>query len=238
MHQPAARDRINAAPFFEGLPVVVRSLRSRDFGGELRVHAAGLFVRHLLPGWLKRLQRRRPDIRLDVRELDVSDLSLLRLGKTDLMIDHLPEVPDDIAVVRVGTVRAFVVVPLAHRLVRRTRIELGDLRNDTFVSYHPGLLHHTLQMKALAACGVAPRRLIAAGSADAILGFVASGLGYSLVPALDRRGPRAPGVVARLLTAPRMEFPVVAAWWKGAAENPLLAAALAAAPPYLRTQRP
>jgi len=217
------------APFFDGLPAVVRSLRARDYGGDLRIHAAGLIVRHLLPPWLKRLQRRRPDIRLDVRELEVADLSLLREGKTDLIVDHLPEVPDDIATARVGTVRAFLVVPQSHRLARRKRIDLHDLRRDTFVSYHSGLLHHALQMKALAGHGITPRQVISAGSADAILGFVASGLGYSLVPALEVRGPRAPGVIARPLTTPRVEFAVLAAWRKDA-DDPLVAAALAAAP--------
>ena len=72
--------------------------------------------------------------------------------------------------------------------------------------------------------------LLATSSADSILGFVESGLGFSLVPSLSTTGPRSRGIVARLLPAPKAEFPVVAAWRKEAPENPILDTALECAP--------
>jgi len=126
-------------------------------------------------------------------------------------------------------VRAFIVVPRSHRAAKQ-RLDASTLRNQTFVSYHPGLLHHQLQMKALSGLGLRPKQVIFAGSADAILGFVESGLGYSLVPSLEARGPRAAGVIARPLSIPRVEFPILAAWHRDASENPLIEAALAVAP--------
>ncbi len=69
-----------------------------------------------------------------------------------------------------------------------------------------------------------------ASSADTILGFVESGLGYSLVPSLDPAGNFGRGIASRPLTRLKREFPVVAAWRKDAPENRMLDAALETAP--------
>ena len=92
------------------------------------------------------------------------------------------------------------------------------------------MLPHDLQMQALARHGVRPDRKLSASSAEGILGIVESGLGYSLIPWLDKGGPRGKGLAVAPLTSPRMEFPVVAAWRKDAPENPILDAALETAP--------
>jgi DNA-binding transcriptional LysR family regulator len=70
---------------------------------------------------------------------------------------------------------------------------------------------------------------VGAGAADTILALVAAGLGFSLVPAFPG-GPGHPGVAAWPLSEPRTEFPVVAAWRRSSADQPLIAAFLAAAP--------
>jgi DNA-binding transcriptional LysR family regulator len=85
-------------------------------------------------------------------------------------------------------------------------------------------------MDALAQHGVTPRQTLTVGSADAILGFVESGLGFSLIPHLDSEGPRSDSAVALPLTSPKVEFDVVAAWRKDTPDNPLLDAALETAP--------
>ena len=218
------------APFFEGLGAVLRSLEGGEYGGTLSIHAAPLFLRRLLPAWLKRLQQRRPGAQVHLREMAAPDLALLRSGEADLLVDHLPEVPDDVATLQVGTLKPYVVLPASHPLAGRKRVGLADLQEDTFVSYNPGLLPHRLQLEALAQHGVTPRHTISAGSADTILGFVASELGVSIVPALAPEGPQAEGVVALPLATPKVEFAVVAAWRKDTPENPLLDAALETAP--------
>ena len=219
-----------AAPFFEGMPALVRALQSGEFGGALSIHAAPLFVRRLLPEWLKRLQGRRPDAQVQLHEMPQLDFELLRSGVADVLVDHLPEVPDDVATLGVGTLRPYVVLPQSHPLARRRKIGLADLVAETFIAYNPGLLPHQLQMRALAQHGIVPQRTLSAGSADAILDMVASGLGYSIVPAIAPAGPKAEGVVAIALSEPEVTFPVVAAWRKDTPENPLLDAFLESAP--------
>ncbi len=85
-------------------------------------------------------------------------------------------------------------------------------------------------MRGLELHGVTPGRIFSANSADTILGFVESGLGFSLVPFLDPAGPRAKGIASRPLRAPKVEFPVYAAWRLNAPQNPVLDAFLEVAP--------
>lgn len=216
-------------PFFEGLPGVVRGLQGGDYAGALSIHAAPLFLRKLLPAWIARLRAKRPEVTLELREMPEPDLSRLRQGDADLLVDHLPEIPDDIATLEVATLRAFVVLPAAHPEAKRKRPRLSELGEDTFVGYNPDSHAGRLQLGALAASGLSPRHTISATSADTILGFVQAGIGWSIVPDLAPAGPTGEGLVATPLQ-PEAHFSVVAAWRKDTPENPLLDAALETAP--------
>jgi DNA-binding transcriptional LysR family regulator len=218
------------APFFEQLPGVVRSITQGDYAGTLKIHAAPMMLRTLIPAWIQRISKLRPGVQIELSEMNVPDLSVLRGGAADLMVDHLEDPPADIATMRIGTLHAFVVFPSRHPLAREKRIALDKCQDETFISYTPGTLPCELQMRAFAEHGAAPRRMLSAGSADTILGFVQAGLGFSIVPWLSPDGPKGRGIEVRVLTAPKVEFPVYAAWRKNTPENPLLDAALETAP--------
>jgi DNA-binding transcriptional LysR family regulator len=218
------------APFFRDLPAVTRTLQSHNYGGRLSIYAEPLMLRHLLPAWVKRVQRKRPDIQVDLREFTEVSIDALRSGKADIIVAYMPTEYDDIATMQVATLYPFLVIPRDHRLANRSRISVTDLKDETFIAYHEDMLPHRLQMQALLTHGVQPSRVITTSSADSILGFVESGLGFSLVPSLSTTGPRSRGIVARPLPAPKVEFPVVAAWRKDAPENPILDTALECAP--------
>jgi DNA-binding transcriptional LysR family regulator len=232
MQLTAAGERLYrfTAPFFEQLPGLVRSLKQGDYSGHLRIHAAPLVLRRILPAWIQRMQKKKPGMQIELREMVVPDLQLLRSGEADLLIDHLHDVPNDIATMHVATTRVFLVFPAAHRMAKRKRVSLSDFPGETFISYTPGTFPCELQMKVLAEHGVVTTSALSAGSAETILGFVESGLGYSLVPSLASEGPQSAGIAARIMTSPKAEFPVYAAWRKDTPENPLLDAALETAP--------
>jgi DNA-binding transcriptional LysR family regulator len=217
-------------PFFEGLPGLVRSLQEKDYGGELRIAAMSLVLKSLLPEWLRRLYRRNPDIRVHLREALAPEIELLRRGEVDLVVDYLPEVPDDLASLPVAVLRPFLVLPRSHHLARRAQLSLSDFAGQTFVAYSPSMLAHDLQMRALGQFGVVPPQVLTASSAEVILSFVEGGFGFSILPAFEPEGPRGRGVKVLPLLSPRVEFPVLAAWRKQAAENPLLDAFLETAP--------
>ena len=217
-------------PFFENLPGLVRSLQEGDYGGELTIRTAAMLLRRLMPPWVKRLVKKHPQITVHLEETLRPALEDLRHGEADLVVDHIPEIPPDVATMQVATVRPFIVMPRDHKLASRKRLPLRELENDLFISYSPGLVSRDLQLQALARQGVAPPQTLSASTADSILGLVESGLGWSLVPSLEENGPKGKGVAVAPLSSPKIEFPIVAAWRKDTPENPLLDAALETAP--------
>jgi DNA-binding transcriptional LysR family regulator len=218
------------APFLEHLPAVVEEVTGRKLGGRLRVSAPGHIMRHLLPGWLRRVERARPDILFELHESGRADLGPLRGGETDVLVDYLPEIPADICTQTVGEVVAAVALPTGHAAARRRRVRLRDLGELPFVAYEPGRAHRTLQLQALTVAGISPRILAEAGSSDTLVALVAAGLGFSLIPVLAGSRPSFPGVTLRPLLEPRAHFPISAAWRRSSTANPVLRAALQLAP--------
>lgn len=216
-------------PWFDELPAIVSAITEGRHGGRLRIHAAGQVLRQLLPQWLLRLRRHRPDIEIDLIEVGNAEIEQLRRGACDLVVDYLPNIPADIQTMRVGVVRPFIVVPAGHDAARRHRLRLADLRGETFVAYDTERRHRGLQIRALADAGVEPPRVISASSSETILALVEAGLGFSIVPSFATHGPRHRGVVARRIT-PRVEFPIYAAWRLVDPPNPLIAALAECAP--------
>ncbi len=217
------------APFLRDLPRVVASLREGAFAGALTIHAESLLIRQLLPPWLIALRRRQPRVELRLHELVAVDLELLRSGRADALVAHLPEVPADVASQVVATVHACLVVPKEHA-PPRGRPRLADLADVPFLGYPPGSRPHALQLQALALHGIAPRDTIAVDTADTILGYVEAGLGWSLVPSLDPEGPKGRRLAAYAWGRPRVTFPIVLAWRRDAPEHPMLDALIACAP--------
>lgn len=219
-----------AAPFLRDLPAVVRALRTGEFDGVLSIQAESLLIRQLLPPWLLALRRRRPNVQLNLQELIHVDVSLLRSGRADVLVAYLPEVPADIATQTVAVVHACLVVPRERAGRGRRPPRLTDLAEVPFLAYQPGSRPHALQMQALAGAGVVPTQVINLDTADAILGYAESGLGWSLVPSLSPAGPIGRRLAAYPWGTPRVTFPVVMAWRKDAPENPMLDALIACAP--------
>ncbi|MEZ6196562.1 MAG: LysR family transcriptional regulator [Planctomycetota bacterium] len=217
-------------PFFERLPSVVRQIRAGETGGELVIGAESLLLRHLLPGWLRRMQKRRPDAFLDLVEMQNPDPAVLLDGTVDVLVAWLPEIPKSVASLEVGLVHGFLAAPQGHPVTRKKRFTPRDFADDTFVGYHRDTRFAAIQAEVLARLGIHPERTVGAGSAETILGLVAGGIGYSIVPWLDPQGPRMRGVVTRPLEATGPRFPIYLAWRKDTPENPLLDALIATAP--------
>ncbi|MEZ5966367.1 MAG: LysR family transcriptional regulator [Planctomycetota bacterium] len=216
-------------PFLRDLPQVLHGLRTGEFDGALTIHAESLLIRQLLPDWLLALRRRRPAVQLHLQELIHVDVGLLRSGAADALVAHLPDVPPDVASQTVAVVHACLVVPREHAPARG-RPKLRELGALPFLSYPVGTRQHALQVQALVQHDISPAASIALDTADAILGFVESGLGWSLVPSLDPDGPKGRRLAAYAWGSPRVTFPIVLAWRKDAPENPMLDALIACAP--------
>jgi DNA-binding transcriptional LysR family regulator len=226
----AAGERLFAfcSPFFEQLDAVTEAIRAETYGGTLRIDTSALILRELLPPWLRALRAQRADIQVDVAETAVPSVERLRSGAAHVAIDFCEQIPASCDSLQVATSHSFLVLPAEHPAARR--LETTALRGEPFVSYHPSLPHHALQMAAVRQHIGVPERTLSAGSVDAILAFVRAGLGFSVIPWLDQRGPELEGVVARRQRGAGTTFPIVALWRKGS-RHPLLQALFDAMPP-------
>ncbi|HSD19362.1 MAG TPA: LysR family transcriptional regulator [Anaeromyxobacter sp.] len=217
------------APFMEKLPVLLGQIAGGELGGRIRVRAPALVLRTLLPPWLGRLERAHPRLQVDLDDIGEGDLGVLQRGEADVYIDHLELVPPDVATLRIGTLRAFVVLPARHRLARARSLQLRELEGEAFVAYSGDRRARDLQLRALAVHDVRPSRLVGASSSDTILALVAAGLGFSIVPSLPD-GPDHLGVASWPLGEPATDFPVLAAWRRQSSDHPLVTAFIAEAP--------
>lgn len=217
------------APFVERLPQVVASIREGRFGGTLRVGAPPMIVQGLLPTWLRRLQHRRPDVEVALSEVRAPDPTLLLSGELDLLVDHLSTVPPSLEVRTVANLWVFLALPATHPLAGRRGLDHGALREVPFIAYQTDEIGRRTQLEGLVAAGGPTKPRYTADSAESILGFVAAGLGFSVIPWLDANGPRRRGVWVQRVRRPEVHLPVYAAWRRGAA-NPLVEAALEVAP--------
>jgi DNA-binding transcriptional LysR family regulator len=213
-------------PFFEGLPAVVRAVSQGSHGGVLRIDAAAMELEHVLPGWVARLRRARPDIRVDIEEVSVGDPRRLLRAEADLVVDYQPELPPGVEARTVANYHSFVAAPA--ELIGSGAPTLARLRRAAFIGFHPSLPQHALQMQALEHAGSAPEHVLSASSVNAILALVRAGLGYSLVPWPSASGPRVRGVSVARLPGARLRFAIRASWRRRTPPDPLVQAALAA----------
>ncbi len=106
------------------------------------------------------------------------------------------------------------------------RLRSKALRSRPFVSYVKDSPPERLQRRALALHDLAPETLVTASSAEALVALVASGLGYSVVPAVEEIGPDDPHLSAFAVAHADATFPVYALWRPTSRHSPLVRAML------------
>lgn len=247
LFERSAKDRVSltpagerlferVAPFYESLQALETSLKGGEPEGTLRVFAAGHLLRHLMPPWLLKLQSRYPKIRVALTEVQTADPHVLLRSEAELLVDWLPALPGGVEARTVARLHAFVVTPSHGPWALEGKLKPEKLREVPFIAYQTDRTLKELQRRALEAAGLAPREAYSADSSDTLLGFVAAGLGFSLVPSLQEGGPRVAGVTAHAIRelAPALEkeaaFEIRAAWRKRVGGHPLVDAALGCAP--------
>lgn len=227
-----------AAPFLRGLPTVIQEIRGGHQGGTLTLHAESLLIRHLLPDWLHRLRRQRPDAEIHLQELVVADYTPLLNGTADVLLAHLPDPPATVATEQVAELHACIVLPHDEKLTRFTASARRALTTLTFLAYPAGSQRAALQLQALSLHKFAPARIMHLDTADLIIAYIESGLGWSLLPSLDPAGPQGRRIQSYPLRRPRRTFPVCLAWRKDHPEHPLLDALMECATQLGRTKKP
>ena len=159
-------------------------LRDRT-SGRLRLGAFSSANAVLVPRALAAFQQANPGASISHREGPTRQhLGALRSGELDLAVISVAEdeSPEDVTLHRLLVDRMLVALPAGHALAVRRRVRLGDLANETWIA--GGSRPEEMLISASLATGFVPRIDIVVGEWLAKLGFVASGLGITLVPSI------------------------------------------------------
>jgi DNA-binding transcriptional LysR family regulator len=137
-----------------------------------------------MPTLVKRLTAEFPDLVLELVLNEVEQRG--PRPDIDLVID-----PPDTALpagyrrVDLTEDRFVVVVPREHPLAREQEVALADLRGETWVSNdYPKAVGHRLVVAACSAAGFRPRFTVQAQDHYTAIGFVAAGVGVTVLPGL------------------------------------------------------
>ncbi|WP_437817233.1 LysR family transcriptional regulator [Sorangium sp. So ce1078] len=145
-------------------------------------------------------------LRLLTRDREAT-LDAVVTGEAHLGVAPLEGAPDGLAAERLTEVEQVLVVPEAHPLARKRRIQLRDLEGARLVVPGPSRPHRALLAQALLSAGVRWEPAVEANGWELMLHFVRLGVGIAVVNACCRL-PR--GLVARPLPElPRKVFYVV-----------------------------
>ncbi|WP_151482195.1 LysR family transcriptional regulator [Streptomyces albicerus] len=151
-----------------------------------------------------RVRAEHPDVQVELKLIDPEDpLPDVKEGRADLALVVRPDeaAQDGVRLVRLLDDPYLAVLPKGHRLAGRRTLALADLAEEPWVgSEWPGPCLDA-QLSACEAAGFRPRFVVESEDYVTAQGFVAAGLGVSLIPRLGL-GSRHPGVVVREVRRP------------------------------------
>ncbi|WNG89105.1 LysR substrate-binding domain-containing protein [Mycobacterium sp. ITM-2016-00317] len=173
--------------------------------GVLRIASFASAAAAILPPAIARVRAALPGVEVELVAADPDDgVDLLRAGDADAAM--VTEVPGDrpeypgIATVGVYDDEFFAVLPLSHRLAERAEVPLAALaRENWVVSSQTGACPDTRVFRnACKRAGFEPSVTFRAEDYSTVQGFVAAGLGVSLVPSLAAAQARRDVAVRRV----------------------------------------
>ncbi|WP_043682151.1 LysR family transcriptional regulator [Streptomyces xylophagus] len=176
-----------------------------------------------------RLRVEHPGVQLELRLSDPEDpLPEVKEGRADVaLVVGASGGHDGVRLVKLLDDPYLAVLPKGHRLAARRSVELRELAGETWVgSEWPGPCLDA-QLDACEAAGFRPRFAVQSEDYVTAQGFVAAGLGVSLIPRLGL-GSRHPDVVVRVVRDPEPVRSIYAAVRETAPPQPALRAFLAA----------
>ncbi|MEV4067549.1 LysR family transcriptional regulator [Nonomuraea dietziae] len=181
-HAEAVLDRLGKAE--EELAAI-----HRGSGGTLRIGAFATANVWLVPQALKMFTARWPEVELRLAEgLSGRLLDRLEAGALDVAVvsDYPAGLPAEAETVPLLEERLLVALPLGHRLADREVIDLRDLAEETWIEAAPPG-QPTILQAACARAGFTPRGGLRVAEWTGKFGYVAAGLGVTLVPELAAR---------------------------------------------------
>lgn len=229
--QPTAAGRLlteHAAVISKNLAEAETALSDLREGrtGRLAIRYFATAGAALVPPALAKLRRDHPGVQVDLKLIDPEDpLPEVEAGRADLAIVVHP---------RQGPLRGGVrlihllddpyraVLPRGHRLAGKRVLDLADLADEPWIGNEwPAGPCLRVMIEACAAAGFSPNFVVESEDYATAQGFVAAGLGVSVIPQMGL-GSRHPGVVVRKLRHPEPIRPIHAAVRESSMSQPAL----------------
>jgi DNA-binding transcriptional LysR family regulator len=179
----------------------------------------------LVPPALARLRRDHPGVQVDLKLIDPEDpLPEVEQGRADLAIVVRPRerVREGIRLVHLLDDPYRAVLPRGHRLAAKRVLDLTDLADEPWVSGEwPAGPCLEIVLDACAAAGFNPNFVVESEDYATAQGFVAAGLGISLIP-LTGLGNRHAAVAVRKIRKPEPIRAIYAAVREASLAQPAL----------------
>jgi DNA-binding transcriptional LysR family regulator len=192
--------------------------------GRLSVHYFATAGAALVPPAVAEFTAGYPGVRLDLRLHDPAyTADHAASGEADIQLIVLPQDAEPqraVTLVHLLDDDYYLVLPRGHRLAGQASVELTDLADDPWVDneFPPGACRD-IMLSAFAAAGFAPNFVVESDDYPTAQGFVAAGLGVTMVPGLGL-GTVHPGVVVRSMANPRPVRAIYAAIGESVAGQP------------------
>ncbi|MCP2095336.1 MULTISPECIES: LysR family transcriptional regulator [Actinosynnema] len=199
--------------------------------GRLRVRYFSTAGAALLPPAVAAFRAEHPDVRLELRLVDPGDpITEVAEGRADVALAVVTELDHarypDVHLEPLFDEPYAAVLPAGHPLADRDVLDLAELAGERWVDSvpEPGACKDAV-LAACAAAGFTPDFVVDAADFPTAQGFVAAGLGVSVIPDLGL-GVVNPGVVVRRLRHPEPTRTVCTAVRPGAVGTPAVASLL------------
>ena len=140
-------------------------------------------------------------------------LKQLELGEFDLCLVTPPGEKDEIQWIKLWSEELYVIVPHGHPLEKRESILLNEIGNESFVSVKKGNALRQITDQLCHDAGIVPRIMFEGEELHTIAGFVASGLGVSLIP--DMKDIDQIKISRIRVSWPKCERAIGIAWMEG-----------------------
>jgi DNA-binding transcriptional LysR family regulator len=157
---------------------------------------------------------RHPGVELTVREESSEELAeMIRDDALDLAFLSVTERVErhGLALHQLISEELVVLLPPNHRLARRRRIRMAELRDEEFISYRPGARLRELLFAAGRQAGFEPRVKLESNESQRVRRLVARGMGVAILPRSDADSPGAEVAVADL-SDPALSRDITLAW--------------------------
>ena len=206
---PEARRTVAQA----GRLVRMAEMVSQGTAGDLRVGFIGSSMYGVVPTILNSFRALAPDVHLTLNESTTGELDeAIETGELDIAFVR-PPVSRSAQALVVDREPLVVALPRHHRLATLPVVELSELREERFVMFErdltPGFFDYISQMCLEA--GFALKVSYEVSRMQAMVGFVAAGVGVALVPA-SVQALHLDGVQYRPISPTGRHFELVAAW--------------------------